>query len=305
MFEFIAENLLTFLLFTLAVSISNWFEFKKLEDQKSGTTVPMVSVLVPMRDEEQNAERCIRSLAEQSYSNYEIIVLDDASTDRTYEILSQLERRYANLKVIKGKELPKGWLGKHWACHQLSKMALGEYILFTDADTVHSPATIDRAVSTALKYDTDLLTAFVHEETLTFGEKLSVPFIQWIIFAVMPTLIGYLTGITTLSATVGQFMFFKRVPFEAIGGYESVKGNVTDDMALGKLIIKNRYKWRIYDATDLVSCRMYHNFSEVYAGFSKNMYSVFGHNPFILIICWAWFAMIYILPVVSLTLSLA
>lgn len=191
-----------------------------------------------VRNEENNAERCIESLVNQDYSNYEILVLDDNSADNTPQILERLSKKYNHLRVFKGKELPEDWFGKHWAYHHLSTLEKGEYLFFTDADTFHSPKTLSKSVNTSLKYKKALLTAFVKEETLTVGEKLTIPFVQRIIFAIMPTIIGYLFKVPGLSATIGQFMFFKREAFDAIGGYEAVKKMLPIIWLSGNLLSK-------------------------------------------------------------------
>ncbi len=295
-------NAFPFIIFVTIVSITNWFILKR----PTNITIkkkPLVSILLPARNEEKTIVNCAKSLLNQDYENYELIVLDDNSTDKTLELLKTLKIKYPELKILKGKPLPNDWLGKHWACHQLSSEAKGQYLLFTDADTKHSPEALTKTISIMENKKLDMLTGFVKEKLLSFGEMLTVPFIGWVIFAIMPLIFGYLTKLRIFSATVGQFMLFRRDAYDDIGGYESVKNDVTDDMALGRKIQKTGKKWRLYDLTDLVSCRMYNNFKEAFNGFSKNLYSVFWYNPLLLFLCWGWFIIVFIIPIITLVIN--
>src|SRR5512133_404291 len=108
---------------------------------------PFVSMLVPARNEALNIEPCVRSLLAQDYPGFELIVLDDQSTDGTRSILEKIQKENPGLRILIGSSLPIGWLGKHWACHQLTIAARGEFLLFTDADTRHEPYALRDSVS--------------------------------------------------------------------------------------------------------------------------------------------------------------
>ena len=137
----------------------------------------MVSVLVPARDEERNIARCLDSLLAQTYTNYEIVVLDDQSTDRTWEILREYEQANpGKVRAVKGVPLSEsGWCGKPHAMHQLSKHARGEYLLFTDADTIHGPESVAWAVTNMEWHKADCVSGFVLQEMDTLGEQCIVP----------------------------------------------------------------------------------------------------------------------------------
>jgi chlorobactene glucosyltransferase len=244
----------------IIIAISNIWEYKKLENFPKPTSTPLVSVLVPARNEEDNIERCISSLIDQKYSNYEILVLNDNSTDNTGVILERLKTKTDKLRVISGKELPKGWMGKNWACHQLSEVANGEFLLFTDADTKHHPKTINDSVSAMINMDADLLNAFPKQITKTIGEKLIVPIAHWSFFSFLPLAVAHRIKSPVLTLTIGQFMLFKKESYLKIGGHSAVKGSVLDDVPLGRNIKKNGFKWRLVDGMNRVSCRMYTNF---------------------------------------------
>ena len=167
---------------------------------------PRVSVLVPARNEEANIGDCVRSLLSQDYPDFEVIVLDDGSRDRTGEILAELAARDPRLRVIAGRELPAGWLGKHWACQQLGEAADGELLLFTDADTRHGPRSLWNGAAASLAQGADLLTAFPRQEVVTWSEKLVVPFFPWSLLSFLPLALAYRVRSPAFCAAIGQYM---------------------------------------------------------------------------------------------------
>jgi len=179
------------LLYLLGVQLLNFFSLKKLGWFPSRKDYPLVSVLVPARNEERNIEKCIKSLLQQDYPSYEIIVLDDESEDRTWQILSRLAQGNDNLHLLKGKPLPEEWIGKCWACHQLSEKARGEYLLFVDADTVHKPSMLRSVMDAAGFYQADLISGLPHEKIETFSELLTIPLISWGILAAVPLQLAF------------------------------------------------------------------------------------------------------------------
>jgi chlorobactene glucosyltransferase len=140
-FAFLVKYIiLGFTIFNILVLLTNNFIIKniiKKMPQIEPIKYPAISILVPARNERKNIKKCIQSLLEQDYENYELLVLDDNSTDETLKILNNTPDENNKLKIIQGKPLPKDWLGKNWTCKQLSEEAKGEYLLFTDADTTH------------------------------------------------------------------------------------------------------------------------------------------------------------------------
>jgi chlorobactene glucosyltransferase len=279
------------------ITLSNWRLLRRIDRCPPARRTPRVSVLVPARNEEAHIGDCVRSLLAQDYPDFEVVVLNDHSTDRTGAILAELRGEDERLRVLAGKDLPDSWLGKHWACHLLSEAADGELFLFTDADTRHGPGSIRYGVSALLAEDVDLLTAFPHEETVTWAEKLVVPVVPWAMFTFLPLFWAYRTSSPAFSATIGQYMLFRASAYRQIGGHAAVRGDPVDDIALGRRIKAQGFRWRLADATRDVRCRMYQNAGQVFEGFSKNLFAGFGFRLLPFLVTWTWLTVAFLLPI--------
>jgi chlorobactene glucosyltransferase len=298
-------SIILFEVIILIILLSNLRILPKLGDYPEPADWPYVSVLVPARNEELNIEACVRSLLVQQYPNFEVIVLDDNSTDNTWQILEALAAKDNRLKTLKGKALPADWLGKHWACHQLAKVATGELLLFTDADTRHHPSALQDSVAALEAEKADLLTAMPYEEVESWAERLVVPLIPWSIISFVPLALAYRLPYSILSAAIGQFMLFRCSAYEQIGGYRAVRQHIVDDLALGRQIKAHSLRWRLLDGGPRVRCRMYRNFRQVYQGLSKNLYAAFEYKtPFFLFV-WLWLGYVFWTPLFMLGLGLA
>ena len=292
--------IILFLLFGLGTVVANSLTVRRFDQYPTATHFPRVSVLVPARNEECNIEACITSLLAQDYSDFEVIVLDDHSSDGTRQILERLALTGSRLKILDGAPLPDGWLGKHWACHQLYQASTGDLLLFTDADTRHEADMLRASVSALAAEGADLVTAFPREEVVTLGEHLLVPVIGWGIFTFIPIRLVQRLRLPALSVTIGQFMLFRAEAYEAIGGFEAVRTEIVDDMCLGRNIISNGYEWRLLDGTHHVSCRMYHGFWEAVNGFGKSLFAVFDYRILPYVIGWLLVGTAFIEPAVAL-----
>ena len=259
---------------------------------------PLVSVLVPARNEAKRIGPCLRSLLAQDYPHFECIVLDDQSDDGTPELVQQLgfsTEDLSQFRIIRGRPLPPNWTGKSWACHQLAQVARGEYMLFTDADTVHHPGTISALVTVTLRERSDLLTAWPYQITRTFGEKLMIPFLfvaaasylpHWLLslaqrHARLARWMGtkWLRAIGTAN---GQFICFRRETYQRIGGHAAAaKNHLVEDVALARAVAGGTaegLRLTCCDGTALVRCRMYRSFSDLWEGFTKNLWPLFEND---------------------------
>jgi chlorobactene glucosyltransferase len=283
------------------IALSNMLWVRRFEDYDlTDEKPPFVSILVPARDEEHNIEGCVRSLLAQDYLNFEVVVLDDFSTDATGMILRRIARGDSRLRILEGKSLPPDWPGKHWACQQLADAAHGELLLFTDADTRHNPTALSHSVAAMQQEGIDLLTALPRQEVVTWSEKLIVPFMAWAIHSYLPLRLAQKLQLPAFSLTIGQYMLFRREAFEAVGGFQVAIGNVNDDVALGRAIITAGYEWRLLNASGCVTCRMYRGFSEVLEGFSKNVFGFFDYRILPYMLTWLAVVLCFLEPLLAI-----
>ncbi len=265
---------------------------------------PLISILIPARNEEDNIKRCINSLLKQDYNNLEILVLDDGSIDRTAEIVNKLIKKDPRIRLYYGKPLARGWLGKSYACQQLAGYAKGQYLLFVDADTLHFPTSISSAVACLLKYKVDALSVFAKQIMVTFPERMVIPFGNFLIMGFMPLALIRRSRKALFCTAIGQFMLFKKDIYKAIGGHESVKGEILEDVIISKQVKRCGYKFMIFDGRSNLYCRMYHNFSEVVSGYSKVLFSSFDYSVMMMSTAIVVIAAIYLMPFVMLPLSI-
>lgn len=284
----------------LVIQSMNIRIFDRPQRDDSGAGLSSLSILVPARNEERSLRECVASLIAQRYrGDIEIIVLDDESTDRTGEILTQLSLTTPRLRVLKGAPLPPGWNGKLWACHQLAREARGEWLLFTDADTVHDPDAAESSVSTAVARGIDLLSLMPRQQTGTHAEHLTVPLLNFYFVTFFPQFMLERTAHAKFHAANGQFLLFRRSAYEDIGGHERVRTTVVDDLALAREIRRNGLKLAVLDGSRLVTCRMYRSSREVIDGFTKNAFAAFDSSGVAAIGTAALLLSLFILPPVA------
>lgn len=293
-------HVIVFQAILLLIALSNAWTLRRTGRRSAPPGFPKTSILVPARNEQANIERCVRSLLSQDYADFELLVLDDQSTDQTRAILESLAASDVRLRVLDGRPLEEGWLGKNWACAQLAAQAAGDLLLFTDADTAHRPEAL-RAVVGALEAEhADLVSAFPRQELRTWGEKLIVPFFSWVMYCFMPLRVAYRTRLPPLSCAVGQVLLFRRTAYQAIGGHGAVHSAIAEDLALARRIQALGYRFRMMEAGALVSCRMYRTGREAYDGLSKNLFAAFGFRLVPYLFAWLWLAVMFLAPLVTL-----
>ncbi|MEO6458125.1 MAG: glycosyltransferase family 2 protein [Chloroflexia bacterium] len=249
-------------------------------ESPGGGEWPFVSIIVPARNEERNLPRLLPSLLSQKYPAYEVIVVDDKSEDETPDILGEWVARDERLKIVNGVELPReeGWLGKPHAMHQGAQQAKGDWLLFTDADTVHSPLSISSSVAHALSHDADLFTIFPFYELGTPSERMIMPVAFQGIMNLYP---AYKVNDPRSPAAIanGQYLLIRRSVYDAVGGIESVKGRIVEDQEFAKVVKSAGHRLLIADGQHLMNVRMYTNFQEVWEGWSKNVVISLQSNP--------------------------
>jgi chlorobactene glucosyltransferase len=250
--------------------------FSRWAARRAVADTPMVSVLLPARNEEANIQACVRSLLAQDYPCYEVVALDDDSSDATGALLDRMARDDARLRVLHHHSpLPAGVNGKSRACQILAEHARGEWLLFVDADTVHRPDSIRAGVARAQGLGVALLSVIPKQRMASWGERLFVPAGFALIYNVLSQWRVYLERRHRLlnAAAIGQYVLVRRDAYFACGGHNAIRSAILDDVALGRLFKQHGQRIALIEG-DWVSCRMYRSFREVVEGFSKNAFAI-------------------------------
>ncbi|MDR0495135.1 MAG: glycosyltransferase family 2 protein [Treponema sp.] len=248
---------------------------------KSG---PVVSVLIPARNEEQNIEKCVNSLLDQDYQNYEILVIDDNSEDKTFEIVKKMAEANTRVRAFKGEALPPDWYGKPFALNQLVSQSKGEILLFTDADTFHSPTSISWAVTNMANNKADLISGYAGQILKTFGERVTVPLIYFLTGFLIPMFLNKVVKLGYFSLAVGQYVVVKKEVFLQSGGFAGIKHKTSEDVFMARHIKALGYNTEFLDLSGQVFCRMYRGWKAGIQGIGKNIYDFLGKNPPVLIL---------------------
>ena len=302
---YVQSTIVISLVVLLIVSLFNMRYLRHLYSYPAPPAWPRCSVLVPARNEEANIGRCAGSLLDQDYPDFQVIVLDDNSTDRTWQILQDLAAEDTRLALIKGKPLPDDWLGKHWACSQLAEAADGELLVFVDADTYHEPGMLRGATSAMIAENTCLISALPRQIVVSWSELLSIPAFYLGMLCGVPLELTRLQRNPLLFAILGQFLIFRRDAYDAAGGYAAVRHNVVDDIAIGRRVHAMGLKYKLLDGGGLVSCRMYRNFDQTWKGLTKSTFATFNFDPFFLILMYTLVLIFYVSPPIVLGIGLS
>ncbi len=256
---------------------------------KKGNKDPLklVSILIPARNEEKNIAILLDSIQKLEYKNIEILVFDDQSTDNTGKIVSELSEAYPNIRLISSPGLQKGWLGKNFACHSLANEAKGDYFLFVDADVILEKGIVNDSVELCERDGIGLLSIFPKQVMPTYGEKITVPIMNYILLTLLPLILVRYSPFASHSAANGQFMFFRADYYSRQKPHEFFKDSPVEDIKIARLFKKKKIKTVCLGYDNRVLCRMYKNYSEALNGFSKNVFMFFGGNSFLSILYWA------------------
>ena len=212
---------------------------------------PKVSIILPARNEEKFIGKCLDSLLDQDYDNYEIIAINDSSEDSTAEIIKKYEKKFSKVILVDAKSKPEGWVGKNWACMEGYKKSTGNLLLFTDSDTVHASSVISLAVSHLLSLELDALTVIPRMLCLDPITKITLPMISVFLHTRFSALrvndksknTGYFFG---------SFFIIKKSTYDSVGTHEDVKSELVEDGALGKKVKESNFKMRMVRGEHLV-----------------------------------------------------
>ena len=239
--------------------------------------LPFISVVIPARNEETKIARCLESLATQDYPNYEIVIIDDRSTDKTSEIIQEIASRHPHIKFIKGRETPTGWIGKCNALVQAYPHAKGDWIVFSDADTCHEPHSLRYAVDYAIINKVDMISFMPLQELRTFWEQV-----------VSPVMLGsFLAGDPLNSVNdpnhvrayaYGQYILISRNAYETVGTHRAVHDQILDDIMLAQRVKGSGFHIMAVDGCHLYKVRMYQDLESLWFGWTKNAYALIECN---------------------------
>ena len=273
----------------------------RLSDVPPGPLVatPRISVIVAARNEERNIEAAVTSLLNQDYADYELLVVDDRSTDSTGAILDRVAQRESRLKVLHLTELPPGWLGKNHALDVGARQATGDFLLFTDADVVLDPTTLRRAMVHVQRTDADHLAVSPDVEMPTLLlESLVVVFIHLFFIYIRPWKVDDPQSPAFIG--VGAFNLLKRDVYTAVGTMRAIAMRPDDDVKLGKLIKRQGFRQRFLAGRGLVRVPWYASFREMMIGLEKNLFAGVDYSLAISVAGTSFFLFVYLWPFVSL-----
>ena len=242
-------------------------------EELMSASAPLVSILVPARNEEGRVlSDCIRSLLAQDYGRFEIIAVNDRSTDATGTILQSIAKTDERLRVIEGAELPAGWLGKPYAMQQALDAARGEWVLATDADMIFDKAALRTAIAYVLDRQVDALTFIPLFEAHSFWERVMIPAWSWVMLVYI--LVYRVNSPRSQTAIgIGGFFLIRRAALEHVGGYHALRDEVMEDMRLADMLKSSGARVAFEYAPRLVRTRMYTNFREMWECSTKNWFS--------------------------------
>lgn len=243
-------------------------------DATLGGDAPLISVVVPARNEAANIIPCVESLVRSRYPAFEVVVVDDRSEDGTAELVRGVGVGNARrVEVVEGKPLPEGWLGKPWACWQGARVAEGDVLLFTDADTVHAPDLLARVVADLDRTGADAETVAGRQIVVSFWERVVMPQVFGLLLLRFAHRMREPLRPEQWRDAIanGQYLMFRRVTYEAVGGHEAVRGEVVEDLRMAQILVRGSHRLVVREAEDALATRMYRSLGEILEGWTKNI----------------------------------
>lgn len=283
------------LVFTL-LNVLTWPRKTRATTRVESVRQRRVSVLIPARNEERDLPATLEALRPTLPLAHELIVFSDASTDRTDAIVEDFAAEFPNVRLVKGDGLPEGWVGKPHACHQLSRHASGDTLLFVDADVQLRPGALSEILGLMDEHDAACLSAVPRQVTGTWFEALVLPLLHLTYVSWFPLILTRRSADARFLAANGQVLAVERAAYDAIGGFEAVRREVVDDMAFCRRMKESGRGVLFADGDGIASCRMYHGAHEVWQGFSKNLYEGIGGNALALAFVLTLYTAGFILP---------
>ena len=234
------------------------------------------SILVPCRNEAENISELVATLGGLDHPRYEVIFIDDNSTDGTGELLRQAITNRPYMKVISAAPLSDGWMGKPWALSQGLSHVTHDYIVTVDADVRLAPDALSAMDSVLQRTGSDFLSPYPSQSAVTMSERLVQPLLQWTWMTTVPLRLAMRSSRPSLAVANGQFLIVKKSALIAVGGFTAIQSSVLDDIDLARVLIHGGFRGGVCDGSKIASTRMYSSFSEIRAGYGKSMSTGFG-----------------------------
>ena len=314
------HNTILIILFIIqAIIFSSWIYFliytikslkgvPKLLFLKSYENIvfPKVSVILPARNEEKYIEKCLDSLLKQDYSNYEIVAINDSSSDRTGEIIQKYSTKNSKIIFINAEAKPEGWTGKNWACYQGYIKSTGQLFLFTDADTTHSSSTISLAVNNLLAKELDALTAIPKILANDFWTKITLP-ILWTLSISRYSALKANDPKTNVGYFFGSFFIITKKTYEAVGTHKAVKEEIVEDGALGRKVKEQGFKLRVVHGEDHIQAVWARSSSTLWHGLRRLMVPLYKREKIkaSLMVVATFLLLIYSLIILPFSITMA
>ena len=260
-----------------------------------------VSILVPARDEASNIAACLRSLfAQDVRPAAEIIVLDDGSSDHTADIARTVAGAENRVRILTGHPVPKHWLGKPYACHQLAAAAPGSDVLvFVDADVRLAPHAVRAAVGMLDRHDLDFVAPYPRQVAASAAERIVQPLLQWSWLTFLPLRLAERVPRPSMAVANGQFLVVRRRAYDRAGGHTAVRDAVLDDIALARALRRHGARGGLVDGTNLAVCHMYNGWTDLRDGYTKSLWAAFGSEPGAFAVL-ALLCVMYVIPPIAM-----
>jgi glycosyltransferase involved in cell wall biosynthesis len=268
--------LLTSLIFFAFVllNIAGWSKVGESGENPAG----QVSVLIPARNEESNLAACLNAVLGQGRTVAEVLVYDDHSTDGTRRIINEYSERDSRVRAIETLPLAPGWCGKNFACAQLAKAAMGNWLLFIDADARLAGGAVPRMLAEMERRRLKFLSCWPGLKMISFWERALMPMLNFVVLSIFPAAFSIHDDRPSLAIAHGACLLFERESYHAIGGHAVVRDQIFEDVRLAQLWRERGMRGLCLDGQNLVEVRMYTSFGEIRRGFQKNFFPAFRHE---------------------------
>ena len=286
------------------LSTSNAIFFKISRRRARMKDGPMISVLIPARNEEKRIIPTLDGILKQDYANFEVIVIDDNSTDGTWEILESYAEKYDSLSILQGKSLPEGWKGKPFAMTQLAGKARGDLFVFLDADILPAPDLLSWVADRMRRHKADSMSAYARHRAKSIREYIFFPLMYMVNMTFLPFWLIKFTGFPIFSHAIGQLMVFRREAYEGVGGFEVVFDKILEDIQMGRAMKAAGYRHVFLDARKVLAGNMYDSWEHTVSGLKRSIYEYFDKKTYPLVILSFFIFGFLVLPAFLIPISI-